>query len=334
MNSTISYQVALFVGSLVLAGISSIVLAGCIDRIGARFRLTEGLAGLLTALGANSSEIATAVVALVGKKHDIGFGVILGSNLFNLAALLGLSAVVSGLVIISTRVALLNGTVAAVMTAAAIALLHGWIGTWLILAVTALIFIPYVIILTLKPMHLARLPVQSRLVRLLRSLVHDTEQEARKDQTAPRGKTSDFLTLVPALASVVYGSIGMVDAGEFLGHTAGLSDPVIGMLVLAALTGIPNVLAAIRLSRRGRGAAVVSEALNSNSLNIVAGIFLPILLLGMGTISPHVLLAGWLLLGVTILSTILLISGRGMTRAEGIVTICLYFGFVVLVCFW
>jgi len=45
-----------------------------------------------------------------------------------------------------------------------------------------------------------------------------------------------------------------------------------GMLVLANLTGISNLVAAISLARRGKGSAVMSEALNSNALNLVFGL--------------------------------------------------------------
>ncbi len=49
-------------------------------------------------------------------------------------------------------------------------------------------------------------------------------------------------------------------------------------LVLAALTGLPNVYAAWR----GRGAAVVSETLNSNALNLLIGIAIPAAVFGLG----------------------------------------------------
>ena len=52
--------------------------------------LAAGLLGLLTALGADAPEISSASSALFAGASEVGVGVILGSNLFNLAALHGL----------------------------------------------------------------------------------------------------------------------------------------------------------------------------------------------------------------------------------------------------
>ena len=52
--------------------------------------------GLLTALAAHAPEVSSAIAALVRGKHDVGVGVVLGSNVFNVAAMIGLSAILCG----------------------------------------------------------------------------------------------------------------------------------------------------------------------------------------------------------------------------------------------
>jgi Ca2+/Na+ antiporter len=63
-----SFQVAMvvFLISLAISIVSSIVLAQRIDQMGAWLGLSEGLLGLLTALAADTPEIASAVTAIVG----------------------------------------------------------------------------------------------------------------------------------------------------------------------------------------------------------------------------------------------------------------------------
>ena len=51
--------------------------------------------------------------------------------------------------------------------------------------------------------------------------------------------------------------------------------PLVGLLLLATLTSLPNAYTAIRLGLAGRGAALVSEALNSNTINLAFGILVP-----------------------------------------------------------
>lgn len=71
----------IFVGSLALSVVSSNVLVDLLDKIGNRYRLPEGLIGLITALGADSPEIAAAVTAISAGSTELGVGVVLGSNL-------------------------------------------------------------------------------------------------------------------------------------------------------------------------------------------------------------------------------------------------------------
>jgi cation:H+ antiporter len=67
---------------------------------------------MLAALAADAPEITASVTALAGHHSRLGAGVVIGSNVFNLAALLGLGAVVAGEIKLHPRVILLEGTVA------------------------------------------------------------------------------------------------------------------------------------------------------------------------------------------------------------------------------
>src|SRR6266571_370703 len=105
----------LLAGSFALTVASSIVLARGLDRLGERLGFSEALLGIVTALGADAPEIASAVAAIVAGHADTGVGVVVGSNVFNLAALLGVSALIAGRVRIHRHGLLLNGGVAIVV---------------------------------------------------------------------------------------------------------------------------------------------------------------------------------------------------------------------------
>src|SRR5215471_9044730 len=85
----------LFVASIALMLAASAVFARRLDHIGLRLGLPEAMLGLLTALAADAPEISSAIAALVQGEHGLAVGVVVGSNAFNLAAMLGLSAVVT-----------------------------------------------------------------------------------------------------------------------------------------------------------------------------------------------------------------------------------------------
>ncbi len=328
---TVWFAIVVFLLSLGLSIVSSIVLATGLDKIGARLGLTEGLLGIITALGANAPEISAAVAALITGSHDVGVGVIIGSNILNLAALLGLSAVVAGGVHIRREGLLFNGVVAVLVTAAGAALIFHIIGPLLALALIAVVLVPYAAIAALRPSNVQDLPPGSAAKEFLHQTVDAMHREARGNVTAPKASWTDALAVVPALVSVVLASTGMVQSSTALGHYWGVPDHIVGMLFLAGLTGIPNVLAAIRLAKAGRGSAVVSEALNSNSLNVLSGICLPMLFLTLGQSGGQTQFAVWWLLGMTLLLVAMTGLGGGLSRREGMATIALYAVFAIVV---
>jgi cation:H+ antiporter len=99
---------------------------------------------------------------------------------------------------------------------------------------------------------------------------------------------------------------------------------------LAAVTSLPNAVSAIYLARRGRGAAALSTALNSNALNVTAGLLIPAAIIGLAKPSGSgLLVAGWYV-GLTALTLVLAYGGHGLRRASGGLIIAAYAFFVAL----
>ena len=101
--STPVAAVAFSLGALISLA-TSWVLVSRIERIGGRFGASKAMLGLLAALAADTPEISSAVTALSHHQPSVGVGVVLGSNVFNLAAPLGLGAVVAGRIVLHRRV--------------------------------------------------------------------------------------------------------------------------------------------------------------------------------------------------------------------------------------
>jgi cation:H+ antiporter len=320
-----SLAVLVFLGGLAVTIPSSLVLARALDRIGERFGFSEALLGIVTAVGADAPEISSAVAALVTGHEDTGVGVVVGSNVFNIAALLGVSAVIAGPVRIHKHGLALTGGVAVAAALVGALLVLGWIPSGVAFGVALLVLTPYVVLSSLHSAARARLPGP------LREAVQEEQRDARRDEHAGRGTAFDAMLLVPALTGVVGGAAAMVAGAQSLGDHWGVADVVIGTLVLAGLTGIPNVLAAIRLALHGRGAACVSESLNSNNANLLIGLCVPALVLGIGDASGIEIFAAWSMVAITALAVTFAFRGGGLSRMEGAAIIALYCGFVVTV---
>jgi cation:H+ antiporter len=320
---SIPVALLLFAGAFALTVASSIVLARELDRIGERLGFSEALLGIVTALGADAPEIASAVAAIVAGHKDTGVGVVVGSNVFNLAALLGLSAVIAGPVRIHGHGLALTGGVAVL-----VALIGGLVAVNALssavgFAVALVALAPYV---TVSALHTG---ARERLPLVLRAAVVEEQQDARRDEFARPATGIDALAIVPALAAVIGGSYGMVAAAQSLADRWDVSDVVVGALVLAALTSIPNLIAAVRLALHGRGAACVSESLNSNNANILVGLCVPAVILGIGSAGGVQTFAAWWMVGMTAVAVALGFGG-GLTRREGAAIIALYVAFAVV----
>jgi cation:H+ antiporter len=328
---SVGVAIGVFCVSLAACLSASLFFGRRLDAVSEHLRASEGLHGILTALGADAPEIATAIAAVAASHGSLGVGVVIGSNVFNLAALLGLSAVIAGRVAIHRHGLLLNGAagllVAGIATAMVLGALSGVVATVLLFVV----FGPYVLLLSIRPARLHSVVPAGRARRFLIAAVREEVEDMQTGEPVRKASRTDGLVLALSLGVIVGASVGMVQAATALGDSWGVSDIVIGTLVLASLTSLPNFLTAVRLALHGRGAAVVSEALNSNSLNVFAGIALPALVVSLTAASGVERFSVWFLLGMTILAVALAYTGHGLRRFEGAVIALLYVPFVVVV---
>src|ERR1700757_895190 len=102
-------EMLLFAAGAAVSLAASWLLVSRLERLGERAGFSEAWLGLVAALAADAPEITSSVVALSRGQASVGAGVVIGSNVFNLAALLGLAAVVAGWIGFHRRVVVLSG---------------------------------------------------------------------------------------------------------------------------------------------------------------------------------------------------------------------------------
>jgi cation:H+ antiporter len=318
----------LFAAGVALSLAASWLLVSRLERLGERAGFSEAWLGLVAALAADAPEITSAVTALTRGQASVGAGVVIGSNVFNLAAMLGLAAVAAGGIAFHRRVVLLAGLpgiwVAVVCLLTVAAVLAPAAG----LALTAAVMVPYAAVLGMRRARMESLRLPAGWARWLVAAVHEEETELAEAIRPRRGTWRDALAAAGALIVVVGASTTMEVTATALGRRYAVADIITGGLVLAVVTSLPNAVTAAYLARRGRGAAVLSTALNSNAINVMAGLLIPAVLAGLGPRSgPSTLVAAWYA-GLTVLALALAYRGRGLGRMSGAVIIAGYLAFV------
>jgi cation:H+ antiporter len=303
--------IPLFAVSAVVTLAAASFFADKLDHVGPRLGLPESAVGLLTAVAADTPEIASAVAALIAGKKEASLGVVLGSNVFNLAAMIGLSAVLTGVVTIGRRALVVEGAVSGLCLAITAALVFGVLSAPLAVILFLVIATPYVIFTLRRPHEPHHGPAEGQHVR-------------------GEAVLKEILLMIPAVALIVLGSTGMVKAALALADRWNISETVTGLLVLAVLTSLPNAFTAVRLGLSGRGDALVTEALASNTINLTGGILVPALFVGIASATTSVKLDFAWLGAMTLFALVALAAARGMGRIAGAVLIAMYLAFVVL----
>jgi cation:H+ antiporter len=132
-----------------------------------------------------------------------------------------------------------------------------------------------------------------------------------------------------ALVVLVGASVVMERAASSVGRRDDVAGIIVGGLVLAVETSLPNAVAGVYLASRGRGAALLSTTLNSNTLNVVGGLLLPATVVGLSSPTRPENLIVACYAAVTGLTVIGAYRRRGLRRGQGWVIIAGYVAFVL-----
>jgi cation:H+ antiporter len=299
-----------------------------LDRLGLRLGLSEALIGVLTALAADGPELSSSVTALLHGERDVGLGIVLGSNAFNLAAMIGLGALVAGAVVPRRSSLLLEAVVAGSTTLVIALLMAGVLSPTAALVACGAIVGPYVLLLILGDVRVHLVPLPGPVHGVLREALGGGFAHHRA-VPADDGWRRPVATMAIAVAAIVGGSGGMVRSALVTADEIHLSRPAVGLLVLAVVTSLPNVSTAIRLARQRRGDAAVSETFNSNTINLLGGIAVPAVVIGLGTVTGVARSEMVWLAALTAMTLLGLARPRGIGRPAGAALIVAYCTFLV-----
>ncbi|HEX7473613.1 MAG TPA: hypothetical protein VF323_11065 [Candidatus Limnocylindrales bacterium] len=323
-------QIGIFALSVIVSLTASVLVVSRLERVGERLGLSEALLGLLAALAADGPEITASITAIAGGHGTIGVGVTLGSNVFNLAALLGLSALIAGRIGLHRRAVILEGALGIVLALLSLAVVAGLIGPTVGIILGLIAFVPYVGYSALRPASRPRVNLPRQWSAWLARALAEEESELAVAIRPRRGEPRDAVVVLVAVVIVIAASVAMEQTATSLGTQAGWPPIVIGGLILAAVTSLPNAVAAIYLASRGRGAATLSTAFNSNAINVIVGLLIPAAILGLGAASQDARFVALFYVGLTAGAVGLALRQRGLDRRSGSIIVVAYLVFAAV----
>ncbi len=258
----------------------------------------------------------------------------LGSNALILGALLGVGPIAARWIRLHRRSALVEGAAASAVAVITLAILTTGADARIGLALTLIVLGLYVSAATASTTALLRFGLPRRAVAWRATAIAEAALELSPAIDTIEGHSRartrlDALIVTGALGAVVVASALMERSAVVLGTQFRLSSLVIGALLLAAVTSLPNVVGGVYLAARGNGTALLSEATNSAMLNVVFGLFAPGAFTGLGPAGNTTILAAWYC-GLTVIALVAAFAERGLSRRNGFAIVLGYLALVVV----
>ena len=305
---------------LVILGIVLLVVGGeTLLRgavgLAALLRLTPAVIGLtVVAAGTSVPELAVSGIAAYQGKPDIAVANVVGSNIFNIAAILGMCALIRPLTITGNTIRLEYPVLALVTLLCLVIAQDGEINR---LDATLCIV-----------MYVGFTAYLVSLVREQMTAAETKEMKAEVKELTPseqRPRAWVCLALVAAGAALLAGGAhATVTGASELARFLGWSERLIGLTIVSIGTGLPEVVASLVSSIRGRSDVAIGNVLGSNLFNILAILGLSAMVAPL-PVQPVLISSDcWWMLAVTLLLFPVMFSGRRVSRWEGGVLLAVY----------
>jgi cation:H+ antiporter len=298
--------VALVAGAeLLVRGASKLALAWGISP------LVVGLT--IVAFGTSAPEVAVAVGAVLDGRTDIAVGNVVGSNIFNVLFILGLSALIVPLVVNSQ---IIRQEVPIMIGASLLLLVMG--------LDARLSFFDCALLLSLLVAYTVFLIVQSR--RETRAASGAYDQKGEKSSNWDAHWAVQLLLILAGLALLVFGSDWLVSASVAFARSLGVSDLVIGLTIVAAGTSMPEVATSVMAAARKERDIAIGNVVGSSTFNILGSLGIAGVVGAQGlALAPAVLHFDiWVMLAVAFACLPVFISGCEIARWEGGVFLAYY----------
>lgn len=321
---TTALDVLMVVGGIALLGFGADLLVRGAVTIAKAARLSAAVIGLtIVSMGTSLPELTVSIAAALRGASDLAMGNVVGSNIFNVGAVLGVSALILPMRVHGSAVRL----------------------EWPFMFLAS-----FQLLLLARDGHLDRLEggffvvalaaFTSYAVMIGRTAVSGEEAADLAEEVQRRAPKAGVRTIGFAVALVAGGVALLVLGGEFLVRGAvslarafGMTERLIGLTIVAIGTGTPELATSIVAARRGQSEIALGNVIGSNIFNVL-GILGVTALVSPLTISPQMLGSDmWWMLGLSLALFPMMRSRAVVSRVEGGMLLLAYGTYLALLAF-
>ena len=309
----------MIIALLLLTGLVALYFgAEWLVRGGASFAVRLGLTPLMVGLtvvayGTSTPELIVSSMAAAQGNGAIAIGNVVGSNIFNVCFILGVTGLICPMRVQFQLVKWDTPIMIGVAALFLVFFLDLRIALW-----EALVFLAGIAAYTVFNVKLARQQASQQV-----------QQEFDEATPKPTGALwKDLLLILGGLGVLVLGSRLFVSGSVQLAKQLGVSDAVIGLTIIAAGTSLPELASSLMAAFRKQPDIAIGNVVGSNIYNILA-------ILGVSGVIRHPLdgqgvglTDTWIMIGVSFLLLVIAWTGFKLKRWEGALLLALYGGYL------
>lgn len=313
MWQTLLQILLLVVGMVLLIKGADFFVEGA-SSVARAMKISPLIIGLtLVSIGTSLPELSVSLTAAVTGKNDMGFGNVVGSNIFNTFVVIGASALFTTMVVSKSMkkydIPVLLG-IYALLATFAFAITPGVISRVESIVIFALMFA-----------YIAFLIIRSK---------RGEEETPAEDDEKQRKWYWNLLFIVLGGAAIIGGGTLTVNAAEHIALKLGMSELLVGLTVVAVGTSLPELVTSMVAAKKGENDIAVGNAIGSSIFNVV-------LILGLtGIISPvKVATSSWVDVAVMALSAVMVwlfaLKSSKIGKWKGVILILVYAAYLTYI---
>lgn len=306
------FKIVFGLALLVVGGDELVEGASAIAR---RFRLSPMVIGLtIVAFGTSAPELIVSIQAALGGNPGIALGNVVGSNIANIALILGVTAVIRPIPVQGATIKIdAPFLVFASVALTAISYFSGAINRAEGIVGLALLFL-----------------FVGYQIRSSKKAVVNAEETNAENSAKQSALWKSVVKLVVGIGFLKFGAELLVGGAVNIASSLGVDDRIIGLTVVAIGTSLPELFASVIAARKGNVDLAVGNVVGSNLFNIMCVLCASCAITPIETIPAGFTTDCLWMLALTCLIWIQLRTDFRLTRTEGAVLLTLYATFIVL----
>lgn len=315
----LNHLVFLVVGFVLLVNGAEWLIRGA-SSIAKSFGISSLVIGLtVVAFGTSAPELFVSVRAALDGSADVAIGNVIGSNIFNILVIIGLSALIRPIIpekaILFREMPIMLVVLGLFWFVSLDGLVSRLEGGILFSGIIFYLVLSYLL---------------SRRKTVLRALEEERDKESQNDSHPSEGKLKSLMLIVFGLMAMVFGSEWIVEAAKFIARQFHVSELVISVSLVAIGTSLPELATTIIAAKNGESELALGNAIGSNIFNVLSVIGLSALIVPITVSSEALRFDYWIMFFGCFAAWPLMYIGRRLSRIDGGILVGMYLTYLVL----